>query len=55
MISNHPVKVGDHRHCGSGDMTFLVVEVQNSPCSCLNPPLLFVHVNKSDIGYTSLE
>ena len=42
MISSHPVKLGDHKHCGSGDMTFLAVEVQNSPCSSLNLPILFV-------------
>ena len=33
MISHHPVKIGGHRHCGSGDITFLVVEEQDSTCS----------------------
>ena len=26
MVSHHPVKFGGHRHCGSGDIMFLVVE-----------------------------
>ena len=43
MITNHSTKFGGHRHCGSGDMMFLVVEGQDSTDSCLNrPPLLFV-------------
>ena len=41
MVSHHPAKFGDHRHCGSGDM-FLVAEEENSRCSCFNPPLLFI-------------
>ena len=30
MISNHPAKFGDHSHCGSGDIMFLVAEEQDS-------------------------
>ena len=41
MVSHHPAKFGDHRHCGSGDIMFLVAEEQNSRCSRFNPPLLF--------------
>ena len=41
MVSHHPAKFGDHRHCGSGDIIFLVAEEENSRCSLFNPPLLF--------------
>ena len=41
MVSNHPAKFGNHRHCGSGDIMFLVAEEQNFRCSRFNPPLLF--------------
>ena len=41
MVSHHPAKFGDHRHCGSGDKMFLVAEGENSTCSRFNPPLLF--------------
>ena len=30
MVSQHPAKFRDHKHCGSGDMMFLVVEKQDS-------------------------
>ena len=30
MVGHHPNKYGDHRHRGSGDMMFLVVESQDS-------------------------
>ena len=42
MVSYHPVKFGDHRHCGSEDMMFLVVEGQDSICPHFNSPLLFI-------------
>ena len=32
MVSHHPVKFGDHRHCDSGDM-FLVDGEKDSRCS----------------------
>ena len=38
MASHHPVNFGDHRHCGSWDVMFLVDEEKDSTCSCLNPP-----------------
>ena len=41
MVSHHPAKFGDHRHCGSGDTMFVVVEGQDSTCPRLDPPLLF--------------
>ena len=28
MVSHHPAKFGGHRHYGSGDMMFVMVEVQ---------------------------
>ena len=36
-----PYQICCHRHCGSGDTKFLVVEEKDSKCSYLNPPLLF--------------
>ena len=42
MVSHHPEKFGDHRHCGSGDIMFLVAKVENSRCSHFSPPLLFI-------------
>ena len=42
MGSYHPAKFGDHRHCGSGDIMFLVAEDENSRRSHFNPPLLFI-------------
>ena len=42
MVSHHPTKFGDHRHCGSGDIMFLVAEEENSRCSRFNPPLMFI-------------
>ena len=41
MVSHHSAKFGDHRHCGSEDIMFLVAEEENSRCSRFNPPLLF--------------
>ena len=42
MISHHPAKFGDHRHCDSRDIMFLGADEENSRCSCLNLPLLFI-------------
>ena len=42
MVSHHLAKFGGHRHCGSGDMMFLVVEEQGSTCPCFNIPLLII-------------
>ena len=41
MVIHHPEKFCDHRHCGSGDIMFLVAEQENSRCSRFNQPLLF--------------
>ena len=41
MVSHKPAKFGDHRHCGRGDIIFLVAEEENSRCSRFNPPLLY--------------
>ena len=29
MVSHHAAKFGSHKHCGSGDIIFLVVEEQD--------------------------
>ena len=31
MVSHHPAKFGGHRHCGSGDIMFLVAEEKKFP------------------------
>ena len=41
MGSHQLAKFGGHRHCGSGDM-FFVVKGQDSTCPRLDPPLLFI-------------
>ena len=42
MVTHHPAKFSDQRHCGSGDIMFLVAEEENSRCCRFNPPLLFI-------------
>ena len=42
MISHHLAEFGVHRHCGSGDMMYLVVEGKDSTCPRLNPQLPFI-------------
>ena len=32
MVSHHPAKLGDHNHCASKDIKFLVAEEQDSAC-----------------------
>ena len=44
MVSHYPAKSGGHKHCGSGDMMFVVVERQDSICPRLDPPLLFTSI-----------
>ena len=61
MVNHHPANFGGHRHCGNGDILFLVAKEENSRCSRFNPPLLFIskghglkstrHIN-SDPGHT---
>ena len=41
MVSHHPAKFGNHRHCDSKDM-FVVVEGQDSTCPHLDSSLLFI-------------
>ena len=36
MVNHHPTKFGGHRHCGSGEIMFLVVKGQDSTCPRLN-------------------
>ena len=54
MVSQHSAKFGGHRHCGNGNIMFLVAEEENSRCSCLNP-LLFISkghgLKAHDISY----
>ena len=45
MVSHHPTKFRGLRHCGSGDIMFLVAEEQDSTCSPLN------HVDRSLRNY----
>ena len=40
MASHYPARFDDYRYCSSGD-TYLVVEEQDSTCSCLNLTLPF--------------
>ena len=40
MVSHHPAKFGDHRHCGSRDKMILVAE--GFYMLLLKPPLLFI-------------
>ena len=42
MVSHHSAKFGGHRHCGSGDIMFLVAKEENYRWSHFNPPLLFI-------------
>ena len=51
-VSYHAAKSGDHRHCGSRDIMFLVDEGEDSRCFSFNPVLLFIskeHGFKSQI------
>ena len=56
MVSQHPAKLGGHRHCGSGDMMFVVVEGKDSTCPPLDPPSLkhmtWSHTSTRTIGGT---
>ena len=42
MVSHNPAKFGGHRHCGSGNMMFVVDEGQDYTCPRLDSPLLFI-------------
>ena len=44
MVSHHPTEFIGNGQCGSGDIMFSVVEEQDSACSRLNLPLLFISV-----------
>ena len=48
MVSDHPAKFGSHKHCGTGDMMFLVVEEQDWKYAKN-------HTNNSDPGHTHLK
>ena len=61
QASYHPAKFGGHRHCGSGDITFLVVDKQDFTCFlephyCLSLkhiacPLLTHEISERRYGY----
>ena len=66
MVSHHAAQSGDCRHCGSGDMMFLVVEGQESTCPastrhyCLSLKDMTLKLtaylnNNSDSVYTRLK
>ena len=42
MVNHHHAMFGGHKQCGSGYVIYLVVDKQDSTCSRLNPPLLFI-------------
>ena len=42
IASDHSAKFCCYRHCGSGHIMFLVVDEEDSRCSCFNPLLLFI-------------
>ena len=44
MVSYHLSKFDGLRHPGSGDVMFLAVKEQDSICSHLNLPLMFMSV-----------
>ena len=37
MLSHRPAKFGGHRHCGSGDIMFLVAGGKDCRCSRFSP------------------
>ena len=47
VVSYHPVNFGGHKHCGSVDLIFLVVEWQNSTYPHFHPQLL--HIPKGHV------
>ena len=64
MVSHNPAKSDGHRHCGSRDMMFFVVEGQDSTIPRLDPLLLFIsrahgmlcshtHTKLQDVGACS--
>ena len=42
MVSRHPTKIGGNWHCGSGDIIFSVVEMEDFRYSLFDLPLLFI-------------
>ena len=42
MVSHHPLTFGGQRHCGCGDILLSVAEKEDSRCSLLNLPSLFI-------------
>ena len=42
MVSHDLTQFSGHRHCGSRDIMFLVVEGQDYTCTRFKAPLLFI-------------
>ena len=42
MVSHHPTTFGGHRHCGSEDVILIGGNEEDSTCSGLTLPLLFL-------------
>ena len=55
MVSHHLAKFGGHRHCGSGDIMFLLAEEENSRCFRFSPLIRFISkghgLKAHDISY----
>lgn len=41
QVSHHPAHFGDDKRCNSGDITFLVVQEQDSTCALKSAILIF--------------
>ena len=57
MVSHYPARSGGHRHCGSGDMIFSLVEEQDIPHAlakirlyCLSPKHVACHAHTHKIS-----
>ena len=54
MVSHHAAKFGSHKHCGSGDRIFLVVEEQDLLKSGIKDMVwkhTVFYINKSNPGH----
>ena len=62
MVSDHPVKFGGYRQCGSGDIILLVVEEQIHHCwftgnlsKAYGLKAHGIHIHESNIGHKHLK
>ena len=42
MVNHRPATFDDHKHCGSGDIIYLVADEEDARCSSYNPSSLFI-------------